>query len=140
MHETETIIDEVHEPEVIGEEDNLEDLKEELSDNENDDEEQYAKPDDRKFDRDNSDLSDNEDDLDDGPREAPLGEAVERHLPSDFAFTQWVQDPERLKTEASEAIETREVLEDGLETIKFGNVVAQILFETGVAQIPDGTV
>ena len=75
-----------------------------------------------------------------GVDEAPLGEAVERHLPSDFAFTQWVQDPERLKTEASDAIETREVLEDGLETIKLGNVVAPILFETGVAQIPDGTV
>ncbi len=72
--------------------------------------------------------------------EMPLGEAVERHLTNDLTFTQWVQDPSRFNTEASDEIVTRETLEDGLETIKLGNVVAPILFETGVAQIPDGTV
>ncbi len=75
-----------------------------------------------------------------GVDETSIGEAVERHLTTDLEFTQWVQDPERLKTEASDVIETRETLEDGLETVKLGNVVAPILFETGVAQIPDGTV
>ena len=53
---------------------------------------------------------------------------------------QWVQDPDRLATEASDEIETRETLEDGFETVKLSNVVAPILFETGVAQIPEGTV
>ena len=72
--------------------------------------------------------------------EKPVGEAVERHLTNDLEFTQWVQDPRRLTTEASDEIGTREMLEDGLETVKLGNVVAPILFETGVAQIPEGTV
>ena len=72
--------------------------------------------------------------------ETSMGEAVERHFSNDLDFTQWVQDPERLKTEASDEIHTRETVEDGLETIKLGNVVAPILFETGVAKIPEGTV
>ena len=72
--------------------------------------------------------------------ETSMGEAVERHLTNDIDFTQWVQDPSRLATEASDEIETRETLEDGFETVKLGNVVAPILFESGVAQIPEGTV
>lgn len=72
--------------------------------------------------------------------EMSMGEAVERHLTNDLEFTQWVQDPARLRTEASDEIGIRETLEDGLETIKLGNVVAPILFESGVAQIPEGTV
>lgn len=72
--------------------------------------------------------------------ETSMGEAVERHLTNDIDFTQWVLDPSRLATEASDEIGTRETLEDGLETVKLGNVVAPILFETGVAQIPEGTV
>lgn len=72
--------------------------------------------------------------------ETPMGEAVERHLTDDIDFTQWVQDPDRVATEVSDKIETRETLEDGFETVKLGNVVAPILFESGVAQIPEGTV
>ena len=69
-----------------------------------------------------------------------LGESVERHLSSDVDFMQWVQDPDRLAVDESDAIETRETLEDGLETIKLRNVIQPIYFETGVAQIPEGTV
>ena len=71
---------------------------------------------------------------------AELGEAVERHLSSDVDFTQWVQDPDRLAIDESDAVETREVLEDGLETVKLRNVIPPIQFESGVAQIPDGTI
>ncbi len=69
-----------------------------------------------------------------------MGEAVERHLTDDIDFMQWVQDPDRLAINESDAIETRETLEDGLETIKLRNVIPPIYFETGVAQIPEGTV
>jgi len=72
--------------------------------------------------------------------ETSMGEGVERHLSNDIDFMQWVQDPERFATEASDEIETREILKDGLETIKLSNVVAPIRFESGIAQIPEGTV
>ena len=35
--------------------------------------------------------------------EKPIGEAVERHLPSDGPIEQWVQDPERIATDKSDA-------------------------------------
>ena len=72
--------------------------------------------------------------------EAPLGEAVERHLATDEPFMPWVQDPDRVETEEGDSIDTRETLTDGLETIKLGNLVAPIRFESGVANIPDETV
>ena len=72
--------------------------------------------------------------------EASMGEAVERHLSNDIEFTQWVQDPNRLATDVSDEIGTRETVEDGFETIKLSNVVAPIYFESGVAQIPGDTV
>ena len=75
-----------------------------------------------------------------GVDETPLGEAVERHLSTDVEFTPWMQDPERLPAEVSDAIETREVIADELETIKLSNVVEPIRFESGVANIPESTV
>jgi len=72
--------------------------------------------------------------------ETPLGEAVERHLDDSQDFMQWVQDPDRVDTEISDTLETREVLEDQLETIKLQGLVPPIYFETGVAQIPDETI
>lgn len=72
--------------------------------------------------------------------EVSMGEPVERHLTNDIDYSEWVQDPDRLATEASDKIETREIVEDALETIKLSNVVAPILFESGIAQIPAGTV
>ena len=71
--------------------------------------------------------------------EAAIGEAVERHL-ADDPFTEWVQDPARLDTEQGDAIELRESVEDGLETVKLSNLVPPIRFESGVAKIPGETV
>jgi len=72
--------------------------------------------------------------------EAPIGEAVERHLATDEPFMPWVQDLERVETEQGDSIDQRETVTDGLETIKLGNLVAPIRFESGVADIPDETV
>ena len=72
--------------------------------------------------------------------ETSMGEAVERHLSLDAPFMQWVQDPDRVDAELSDTIEYREGLADGLETIKLTGLVPAIYFESGVAQIPEGTV
>jgi len=75
-----------------------------------------------------------------GVEEAPMGEAVERHLSSGEPFRQWVQDPERVETELSDTLEVREVITDDLETIKLSNLLPPIHFETGVADVPATTV
>ena len=72
--------------------------------------------------------------------EAPLGEAVERHLSIDTEYQRWAQHPEDVETELSDEIQTRETLEDALETVKLSGLVPDIRFETGVAQIPETTV
>jgi flagellar motor protein MotB len=72
--------------------------------------------------------------------EAPIGEAVEKHMSGDEPAMQWMQDPARFEIEAGDTIETREVLADELETIKLSNLVEPIRFESGVADIPDSTI
>jgi len=72
--------------------------------------------------------------------EAPIGEAVERHLSLDNPLQQWVQDPDRIAAEEGDTLETRETLSDELETIKLSNLVPPIHFESGVADIPETTV
>jgi len=72
--------------------------------------------------------------------EAPIGEAVERHLSGDAPFMKWVQDPEDVETERGDTIEVRETLEDALETVKLSGLVPPIHFESGIAQIPETTV
>ena len=72
--------------------------------------------------------------------EAPIGEAVERHLSIDTEYQRWAQDPDDVETILSDEIETRETVEDALETVKLSGLVPDIYFETGVAQIPDSTV
>ncbi len=72
--------------------------------------------------------------------EKAIGEAVERHLTSDEAMTQWVQDPERIEAEEGDTLELRESVGDELETIKLSNLVPPIHFESGIAQIPESTV
>ena len=69
-----------------------------------------------------------------------MGKAVERHLPDDVTFTQWVQDPERIASEEGDIIEQREIVANDLETVKLSNLVPPIHFESGVAEIPDETV
>ena len=63
--------------------------------------------------------------------EAPIGEAVERHLSIDTEYQRWSQHPEEVDAEVSDAIETREVLEDALETVKLSGLVPDIRFEIG---------
>ncbi|MDH3547176.1 MAG: OmpA family protein, partial [Gammaproteobacteria bacterium] len=72
--------------------------------------------------------------------EAPIGEAVERHLSVDEPFTQYVQDPDRVAAEEGDTLETRETLTDGLDTVKLSNLVPAIRFESGVADIPEATI
>jgi len=72
--------------------------------------------------------------------QAPIGEAVERHLPGDEQFMQWTRDPERLAIEAGDRLATRDVLVAEPETIKLTGVVPPIRFESGVAEVPDSTV
>ncbi len=72
--------------------------------------------------------------------DAPVGEAVERHLSLDGPLTLWVQDPNRVDEELGDRIELQETLTDALETIKLSNLVPPIRFESGVADIPDTTV
>jgi flagellar motor protein MotB len=67
--------------------------------------------------------------------EVAPGEAVERHLPGDGAFTQWARDPELLATEAGDRLEQREVVGAEAEIVKLRNVVPPIRFESGVAAI-----
>ncbi len=74
------------------------------------------------------------------PGETPMGEAVERHLPDDGAFMQWVQDPERVASEQGDELALRETLADTFETIKLSGLVPPVHFESGVAQIPSTTV
>jgi flagellar motor protein MotB len=73
-------------------------------------------------------------------REPSRGEAVERHLPGDRTFTQWVLDPSLVNTSAGDRLEVREVAAEELETVKLTNLVPPIRFEVGVAEIPDATV
>ncbi len=72
--------------------------------------------------------------------EMPMGEAVERHLSDDVPPTRWVQDPDELDAEQGDRIETRETLEDALETVKLSGLVPPIQFESGIANIPGTTV
>jgi flagellar motor protein MotB len=72
--------------------------------------------------------------------ETDMGEAVERHLSGDEPSMIWVQDPEDTAAEQGDTIETRETLEDALETVKLAGLVAPVHFESGIAQIPAATV
>jgi flagellar motor protein MotB len=71
-------------------------------------------------------------------REVPVGEAVERHLSTDEAVTQWAHDPELLEAEFGDRLEEREVPAEQPKTVKLRNVVPPIRFESGVADIPAG--
>jgi len=72
--------------------------------------------------------------------EAPLGEAVERHLTDDEPFMKWMQDPDGVETMEGDTFDTRETIADALETVKLSELVPPIRFESGVANIPGTTV
>ena len=70
--------------------------------------------------------------------EASPGNAVERHLSSDEAISQWTHDAQRINTEAGDMIVQTQVTKEELETVKLQNVIPPIRFESGVADIPPG--
>lgn len=69
-----------------------------------------------------------------------MGEAVERHLPADQTYTQWMHDPKRFERDEGDRFEVQPVAAQTLETVKLRNVIAPIHFESGVAKISDGQV
>jgi flagellar motor protein MotB len=73
-------------------------------------------------------------------RDTDLGEAVERHLADYPVPGTWALDPELLEAEAGDRLEVREVMAEGLETVKLKGVVPPIRFESGVADIPDSSI
>jgi flagellar motor protein MotB len=64
------------------------------------------------------------------------GEAVERHLSPDQTFKRWSSDPDLLKSDRGDRLETKKVAVQKLDTVKLKNVVPPIHFESGVANIP----
>src|SRR5262245_27025917 len=72
--------------------------------------------------------------------ETALGEGVERHLSTETPSLLWAQDPQLLATESGDRIERREVIAEGVKTVKLRNVVPAIHFESGVANIPPSTI
>lgn len=71
-------------------------------------------------------------------RDTPvLGEAVEKQLPLDVDSTSQVKDVSGFKETSGDRIETQQVLEKNIKTIKLQNVVPPIHFESGDAKIPD---
>lgn len=67
--------------------------------------------------------------------EAAPGETVERHLPPDDPLKPWAHDPKVLETEAGDKLEIRQIAAERFETVKLGNVVPPIRFDSGVADI-----
>jgi len=65
------------------------------------------------------------------------GEAVEKHLPADQSFTPWILDPSIFDEDQGDRVETRQVLEKEVKTIKLDNLVQPILFPLGEADIPE---
>jgi flagellar motor protein MotB len=77
-------------------------------------------------------------DSDVGVREAAArGEAVEMHLSPDQALTPWLHDPTIFDEDQGDRIETRQVVEQDVKTIKLANVVPPIRFRLGEADIPE---
>lgn len=68
---------------------------------------------------------------------APLGEAVEKHLPTDVDYLKWIQDPETYKKDAGDKIEIQKVLDKEVKTVKLQKVIPPIRFESGKADIPE---
>lgn len=66
-----------------------------------------------------------------------LGEASEKQLLPEGSFKPWAQDESALPPLKTERIETRQVREQNVRTIKLPNVVPPVLFGSGEAQIPN---
>jgi flagellar motor protein MotB len=64
------------------------------------------------------------------------GEDAERHLAPDQPLTSWLHDPSIFEEAQGDRIETRQVMERQVKTIKLDNLVPPILFPLGQAEIP----
>lgn len=71
---------------------------------------------------------------------APLGEAVEKQLPPDIDPAKWLQDDSIYEHNRGDRIETQQVQEQVVRTIKLPNVVPAIRYDSGVSDIPQGYV
>jgi flagellar motor protein MotB len=65
------------------------------------------------------------------------GEDAEMHLDADKPLTSWLQDPSLFEEAQGDRIETRQVMEQEVKTIKLDNLVPPILFPLGKAEIPE---
>ena len=73
-----------------------------------------------------------------GAREpSARGESVEMHLPADQAFTPWLHDPAIFEEEQGDRVETRQVAQKEVKTIKLEDLVPPIRFRLGEADIPE---
>ncbi len=71
---------------------------------------------------------------------AALGESVEKQLPIYLDATQWAQDPSIYAQNLGDRIETQQVQQQVVKTVKLPNVVPPIRYESGVAAIPESYV
>jgi flagellar motor protein MotB len=69
--------------------------------------------------------------------EPARGKAVERQLPGDLDFRQWVQDPD-LAPPAGDRLETQQVLVEEIEIVKLVGLVPPVRFDSGVVDVPPG--
>lgn len=70
----------------------------------------------------------------------PLGEAVEKQISPDIVPTQWIQDESIYAQNRGDHIETQQVLEKVVKTIKLQNVVPAIRYGSGASEIPESYV
>lgn len=68
---------------------------------------------------------------------APLGQAVERQLSPYIAPTPWLQDDSIYGKSQGDRIETQQVLEQEVKTIKLQNLVPPIRYVSGASAIPE---
>ncbi|HEY0635084.1 MAG TPA: OmpA family protein [Gammaproteobacteria bacterium] len=67
----------------------------------------------------------------------PLGETVEMQLPPDIPLSSWGQDESAYPASKGDRIETQQVIEQQVKTIKLHNVVPPIRYGSGDSEIPE---
>lgn len=70
----------------------------------------------------------------------PLGEAVEKQISPDIVPTKWIQDESIYAQNRGDHIETQQVLEKVVKTIKLQNVVPPVHYGSGASEIPENYV
>ena len=68
------------------------------------------------------------------------GSAVEEHLGIEDNFNIWAHDPSIYNIDQGDHVETQQVVQPALQTVKLDHLVPPILFPLGVAEIPDETI